>query len=121
MPPTLVQGWMPQPIVMVPTPDHINDGRFASLSIHYANERGLLSCFSFVEHHLTSFLPNLFLSETKLSGNVSPDGFNIFHYNLYFNFRLNNGVCACCNINTPIKRLMYLESPNFWVEVEGEG
>merc|ERR1711911_229190 len=96
------------------THDQVPGGRSVSFSIHYSNIRGLRSNFSSVEHHLASALPNLLLlSETKLASNASPDPFNISHYNLYSHFRRNGGVCAYCNINTPIARLMDLESPDF--------
>ena len=65
--------------------------------------------------------PNLFLlSETQLSSQSSPDPFQISHYNLYSRFRSKAGVCAYCNINTPIARLMDLESPHFdvlWLKI----
>ena len=64
------------------THDQVPGGRSVSFSIQYSNIRGLRSNFSSVEHHLASSLPNLLLlSETKLSGNASPDPFNISHYN----------------------------------------
>merc|ERR1711905_54001 len=76
---------------------------------------------SSVEHHLSTHLPNLFLlSESHLSSNASPDPFNISHYNLISRFRSKGGVCAYCNIITPIARLVELESPNFdvlWLKV----
>ena len=85
------------------------------------NIRGLNSNFSSVESHLATSSPNLFLlSETQLSSQSSPDPFQIFHYNLYSRFRSKGGVCAYCNINTPIARLMGLESPHFdvlWLKI----
>ena len=90
-------------------------------SIHYTNIRGLRSNFSSVEHHLATALPNiLLLSETQLSSTVSPDPFQISHYNFLHRFRSNGGVCAYYNINTPIARLMDLESSDFdvmWLKI----
>ena len=64
---------------------------------------------------------NLFLlSETQLSSQSSPDPFQISRYNLYSRFRSKGGVAAYCNINTPIARLMDLESPHFdvlWLKI----
>ena len=103
------------------TPDHNTRDRPSSFTIHFSNIRGLSSNLSSVEHHLSTHLPNLFLiSETQLSSNASPDPFNISHYNLISRFRSKGGVCAYCNINTPIARLMDLESPNFdvlWLKI----
>ena len=62
----------------------------------------------------------LLLSDTKLSGSASRDAFSISDYNLYSHFRLNGGICTYCNINTPVARLMDLESPNFdvlWLKI----
>ena len=90
-------------------------------SIHYTNIRGLRSNFSSVEHHLATALPNiLLLSETQLSSTVSPAPFQISHYNFLHRFRSNGGVCAYYNINTPIARLMDLESSDFdvmWLKI----
>ena len=65
--------------------------------------------------------PNLFLlSKTQLSSQSSPDPFQISRYNLYSCFRSKGGVVAYCNINTPIARLMDLESPHFdvlWLKI----
>ena len=97
-----------------PTHDPSPHDRLSSFSIHYTNIRGLNSNFSSVESHLATSSPNLFLlSETQLSSQSSPDPFQISHYNLYSRFRSKGGVCAYCNINTPIARLMDLESPHF--------
>ena len=107
-----------------PTHDPSPHDRLSSLSsfsIHYTNIRGLNSNFSSVESHLATSSPNLFLlSETQLSSQSSPDPFQISHYNLYSRFRSKGGVCAYCNINTPIARLMDLESPHFdvlWLKI----
>ena len=59
-------------------------------------------------------------SETQLSSQSSPDPFQISHYNLYSRFRSKGGVRAYCNINTPIARLLDLESPHFdvlWLKI----
>ena len=103
------------------TPDPNVSDRPSSLSIHFSNIRGLCSNLSSVEHHLASTLPNLLLlSETQLSSSASTDPFLISHYNLISRFRSKGGVCAYCNINTPIARLKDLESPNFdvlWLKI----
>ena len=95
--------------------------RSAPFTIHFSNIRGLNSNLSSVEQHLASFLPNLLLlSETQLSSHASTDPFLISHYNLYSRFRFKGGVCAYCNINTPVARLMDLESPDFdvlWLKI----
>ena len=97
-----------------PTHDPSPHDRLSSFSIHYTNIRGLNSNFSSVESHLATSSPKLFLlSETQLSSQSSPDPFQISHYNLYSRFRSKGGVCAYCNINTPIARLMDLESTHF--------
>ena len=81
----------------------------------------LILIFSSVEAHLVTSSPNLFLlSETQLSSQSPPDPFQISHYNLYSRFRSKGGVAAYCNINTPIARLMDLESPHFdvlWLKI----
>ena len=104
-----------------PTHDPSPHDRLSSFTIHYTNIRGLNSNFSSVESHLATSSPNLFLlSETQLSSQSSPDPFQISHYNLYSRFRSKGGVCAYCNINTPIARLMGLESPHFdvlWLKI----
>ena len=104
-----------------PTHDPSPHDRLSSFFIHYTNIRGLNSNFSSVESHLATSSPNLFLlSETQLSSQSSPDPFQISHYNLYSRFRSKGGVCAYCNINTPIARLMDLESPHFdvlWLKI----
>ena len=104
-----------------PTHDPTPHDRLSSFSIHYTNIRGLNSNFTSVESHLATSSPNLFLlSETQLSSQSSPDPFQISHYNFYSRFRSNGGICAYCNINTPIARLMDLESPHFdvlWLKI----
>ena len=100
-----------------PTPQN----RLSSFSIHCTSVCGLCSNFSSAEIHLATYSPNLFLlSETQLSSQSSPDPFQISHYNLYSRFRSKGGVCTYCNINTPIARLMNLESPHFdvhWLKI----
>ena len=100
-----------------PTPHNT----LSSFSIHYTNIRGLNSNFTSVETHLATSSPNLFLlSETQLSSQSSPDPSQISRYNHYSRFRSKGGVCAYCNINTPIARLMDLESPHFdvlWLKI----
>ena len=126
-----ISGLIPDSTVLVtvgahgsssgPTHDPSPHDRLSSFSIHYTNIRGLNSNFSSVESHLATSSPNLFLfSETQLSSQSSPDPFQISHYNLYSRFRSKGGVCAYCNINTPIARLMDLESPHFdvlWLKI----
>ena len=96
-------------------------GSPASFSIHYTNIHGLSSNFASVEHHIAASLPNiLLLSETQVSGDASTAPFQIFHYNLISRFRLKGGVCAYFNTNTPVARMMTLESPNFdaiWLRI----
>ena len=96
-------------------------GSPAAFTIHYTNIRGLSSNFTSVEHHLAASLPNiLLLSETQVSSDASSDPFLISHYNLISHFRPKGGVCAYYNINTPVARLMNLESPNFdaiWLKI----
>ena len=103
------------------TPDTISSDGPSSFTVNFCNIRGLRSNLPSVEHHLSSHLPNLLLlSETQVSCDVSPDSFNISHYNLYSKFRSKGGICAYCNINTPIARYMVLESPNFdalWLKI----
>ena len=85
-----------------------------SFSIHYTNIRGLASNFTSVEHHIAATSPNiLLLSETQVSSDASTNPFQISHYNLISCFRSKGGVCAYYNINTPVARLMILESSNF--------
>ena len=83
-----------------------------------SNICGLNSNFSSVETHLATSSPNLFLlSETQLSNQFSPDPFQFSHYS---RFRSKGSVCTCYNINTPISRLMDLESPHFdvlWLKI----
>ena len=84
------------------------------LTIDFTNIRGLQSNSASVEHHLSNSNPNLLLlSETQMSRNSSSNSFNMSNYNLFHNFRLKGGVCAYVNINTPVTRLVNLESPNF--------
>ena len=97
-----------------PTHNPAPQDRLSSFSIHYTNIRGLNSNFTSVETHLATTSPNLFLlSETQLSRQSSPDPFQISRYNLYSRFHSKGGVCAYCNIKTPIARLLNLESPHF--------
>ena len=107
--------------VMVPLMTWHPKIRLSSFSIHYTNICGLNSNFSSVESHLVTSSPNLFLlSETQLSSQSFPDPFQISHYNFYSRFRSKGGICAYCNINTPIARLMDLESPHFdvlWLKI----
>ena len=103
-----------------PTHDATPQDRL-SFYIHYTNICGLDSNFSFAETRLATSSPNLFLlSKTQLSSQSSPDLFQISHYNLYSCFCSKVGVCAYCNINTPIAKLMDLESPLFdvlWLKI----
>ena len=105
-----------------PTPDPTPQARLSSFSIHYTNICGLNSNFTAVESHLATSSPNLFLLfETQLSSQSSPDPFQISHYNLYSCFRSKGGIYTYCNINTPIARLMDLESPHFdvlWLKID---
>ena len=95
--------------------------RPSSFSIHFSNIRGLNSNFASVEHHLGTYLPTiLLLSETQLSKAASTNPFHISHYNLYSNFRFKGGVCAYCNINTPIARFDKFDSPLYdtiWLKI----
>ena len=96
-------------------------GSPASFSIHFTNIRGLSSNFASVEHHIATSLPNLLLlSETQVSSDASTNPFQISHYNLISRFRSKGGVRAYYNINTPVARLMTLESSNFdaiWLKI----
>src|ERR1044072_3227343 len=96
-------------------------GRGRGLSITFANVRGLRSNLASVEHYLTTSLPNLLLlSETQLDRDSFSSNLNVSNYNFFHNFRLNGGVCAYININTPVTRLVNLESPNFdviWLKI----
>ena len=96
-------------------------GRRRGLSITFANVRGLRSNLASVEHYLTTSLPNLLLlSETQLDRDSFSSNLNVSNYNFFHNFRLNGGVCAYININTPVTRLVNLESPNFdvlWLKI----
>ena len=88
-----------------------------SFSSHYTNVHGLSSNFSSVETHLATSSPNLFLlslSETQLSSASSPDPFQISHHNLCSHFCSKGGVCTYCTMNTPITRLLDLESPHLF-------
>ena len=98
-----------------PTRDLLTRDRPSSFSTHYHNIQGLNTNFPYVETHPPTSLTNLFLlSETQLSGQSSPDPFQISQYNLYSYFSSSKGgICAYCNINTRIARLMDLESPHF--------
>src|ERR1700755_2373388 len=83
-------------------------------SIDFANVRGLRSNLASVEHHLTTSRPNLLLlSETQLDRDSFSSNLNVSNCNFFHNFRLNGGVCAYININTPVTRLENLESPIF--------
>ena len=85
------------------------------LSIDFCNIRGLKSNFLAVEHHLAHSSPDLLLlSETQLASSASCDPLTISNYNLLSRFRSKGGVCAYCNTNTPIARLVELESPIFY-------
>src|ERR1700755_1938960 len=91
------------------------------LSIDFANIRGLPSNLASVEHHPTTSCANLLLlSETQLDRDSFSSNLNVSDYNFFPNFRLNGGVCAYININTPVTRLENLESPNFdvlWLQI----
>ena len=104
-----------------PTHDQTTQDRLSSFSIHYINIHGLNFNSTSVETHLATSSPNLFLlSETQLSSQSSHGSFQISHYNLYSCFCSKGSVCAYCNINTPIARLMDLESPHFdvlWLKI----
>ena len=83
-------------------------------SINFCNIRGLSSNFQSVEHHLISSAPNLlFLTETQVSRDISPDPFSVSGYNLIPLFRFKGGVCAYSHSSTPVTRLSHLESPNY--------
>src|ERR1044072_7190364 len=96
-------------------------GRRRGLSITFANVRGLQSNLASVEHHLSSSRPSLLLlSETQLDRDSFSSNLNVSDYHFFHNFRLNGGVCAYININTPARRLENLESPNFdvlWLKI----
>ncbi|KAK7080327.1 hypothetical protein SK128_025653 [Halocaridina rubra] len=93
----------------------------ASFTLHFSNIRGLNSNLSSVEQHLGTSLPNLpLLPETQLSRHASTDPFQISHYNPYPRFRSRGGVCAYCNTNTPIARLIDLESLDFDARSTGD-
>src|ERR1700755_2032418 len=96
-------------------------GRRRGLSITFANVRGLRSNLASVEHYLTTSLPNLLLlSETQLDRDSFSSNLNVSNYNFFHNLRLNGGVCAYININTPVTRLVNLESPNLdvlWLKI----
>src|ERR1044072_4675795 len=91
------------------------------LSITFANVRGLRRNLASVEHHLSSSCPNLLLlSETQLDRDSFSSNLNVSDCNFFHNFRLNGGVCAYININTPVTRLENLESPIFdvlWLKI----
>src|ERR1700755_3544632 len=90
-------------------------------SIDFANVRGLRSNLASVEHHLTTSRPNLLLlSETQQDWDSFSSNLNVSNYNFFHNFRLNGGIFAYININTPVSRLVNLESPNFdvlWLKI----
>ncbi|KAL7632569.1 UNVERIFIED_CONTAM: hypothetical protein RMT77_017072 [Armadillidium vulgare] len=96
-------------------------GRRRGLSITFANVLGLRSNLAFVEHHLTTPRPNLsLLSETQLEWDSFSSNLNVSNCNFFHNFRLNGGVGAYININTPVTHLVNLESPNFdvsWLKI----
>src|SRR5678815_1495992 len=96
-------------------------GRRLGFSIDFANVRGLKANHESVEYHLANSIPNiLLLSETQLARDSFSNKLNISNYNIFYNFRLNGGVCAYININTPVTRLENLESPNFdvlWLKI----
>ncbi|KAL7630724.1 UNVERIFIED_CONTAM: hypothetical protein RMT77_019066 [Armadillidium vulgare] len=91
------------------------------LSIDFAKVRGLRSNIESVKYHLSNSHPNLLLlSETQLDRDSFSNNLNVSNYNFFHNFRLNGGVCAYININTPVTRLVNLESPNFdvlWLKI----
>ena len=63
---------------------------------------------------MASSLPILLLfAEPQLSKDAPTDPLCISNNDLYSHFRLEGGVCAYCNINTPCAQLTDLESPNF--------
>ena len=96
-------------------------GRRRGFSIDFANVRGLRANHESVEYHLSNSQPNiLLLSEAQLARDSFSNKLNISNYNFFYNFRLNGGVCANININTPVTRLENLESPNFdvlWIKI----
>src|SRR5678815_1711052 len=96
-------------------------GRRRGFSVDFANVRGLRANHESVEYHLSNSQPNiLLLSETQLARDSFSNKLNISNYNFFYNFRLNGGVCAYININTPVTRLENHESPNFnvpWLKI----
>ncbi|MEL7065004.1 MAG: endonuclease/exonuclease/phosphatase family protein, partial [Bacteroidota bacterium] len=102
-------------------PDLSGDDGPGSFKINFTNIRGLAANHSSVEHHLATSSPNLLLlSETQVAWDASDSTFQIPQYNLISRFRYKGGVCAYYNINTPVARLMDLESPNFdaiWLKI----
>src|ERR1044072_2250449 len=96
-------------------------GRRLGLSITFANVRGLRSNLASVKHYLTTSRLNLLLlSETQLDRDYFSSNLNVSNYNFFYNFRLNGGVCAYININTPVTSLVNLESLNFdvlWLKI----
>ena len=116
-----VRGDTPSGSIGSPHDTNPGAGSPSAFTIHYTNIRGLFSNFTSVEHHLASSLPNiLLLSETQVSSDASTDPLQISHYNLISRFRPKGGVCAYYNINTPVARLMNLESPNYdviWLKI----
>ena len=97
------------------------DGGSVSFKIHFTNIRGLASNHASVEQHLATSSPNLLLlSETQVARDASDSTFQIPQYNLVSRFRYRGGVCAYYNINTPVARLLELESVNFdaiWLKI----
>ena len=116
-----VRGDTPPASIGSPHGLNISSAGIPAFTIHYTNIRGLSSNFTSVEHHIASSFPNiLLLSETQVSSDASTDPFQISHYNLISRFRAKGGVCAYYNTNTPVARLMNLESPNFdaiWLKI----
>src|SRR6201990_2280228 len=85
------------------------------LSVDFANVRGFPSNIESVKYHLSNSHPNLLLlSETQLDRDSFSNNLTVSNYNFFHNFRLNGGVCAYININTPVTCLVNLESPNFF-------
>src|ERR1051325_6179868 len=96
-------------------------GRRRRLFFSFVKVRGLCFNIASVEHYLTASRPNLLLlSETQLDRDSFSSNLNVSNYNFFHNFRLNGGVFAYININTPVTRLVNLESPNFdvlWLKI----
>src|SRR6201990_1607243 len=96
-------------------------GRRQGISITFDKVRGVRSNFASVEQYHTNSHPNLLLlPETQLDRDSFSSNLNVSNYNVFHNFRLNGGVCSYVNINTPVTRLVNLESPNFdvlWLKI----